>query len=978
MLPRYRLALLLAIALLPFQFNIASASNEDQNCSRAYQRLQHGPDLAKQPNKTLHNFATINNQEDDQFSNNLNDDSVWLDTCARMFFVDEIPVWTPALSSASLPKAALPANTTAFQLHSKAGSPRTLYLDFTAETIANTAWNANYNGGAAWNTPGFSMDTDYSTFSSVDQDAIYAIWQRVAEDYASFDVDVTTEVPGVGQLERSDSTDNVYGTRVLISDDMLIQKNCACGGLSYVGVADLSGTSHEYYQPSWVFSQALNHNIKYIAEAVSHEAGHSFGLSHDGTTTSAYYSGSNGWAPIMGSGYYEPLTQWSKGEYLNANNTEDDFLVMKSHGLLPRLDEDLNTPTSANSTWVGKTSSGVIADAADVDYLKITPSATGTFTFTANSGTNTQNLDIKLTLLSSDGVTVIATADPAFSKVNSENANGLSAALTFNLTNGTNYYLQIDGAGYLTPTTGGYSDYASVGSYQITTTGPVGPLSIVPVASIAATIGNLISQKLTVTGGYPNYSWSATNLPPGMVVDSSGTLTGSPTTSGNYSSVITVQDSLGNLASTTVNFNIYNKLTSATTSAAFGVVNRIYSQNITANGGSGIYTFSGINLPIGLTISSAGLISGTPTYAGNYTPAITIVDSIGNTYTFNLPISINPALSISTTALPSANLNSAYSQQLAFSGGITPYSLTISGLPSGLSMSGSGLISGAPTVAGVFTVSFTVTDAQLVSITQSYGLTVNQSLTTVTKTLPTGEMNANYSAQMQGAGGTAPYTWTATGLPTGLKLGTTGAISGIPTKAGNFSVTFVITDATAKTFSSVITMSITNALVVSTSSLAAGITNTSYSATLSGAGGVSPYSWSAIGLPSGLTISTTGLISGTPTVVSTSTVTVTLLDSLGYKVSKSFTLQIVDPLVITTTSLPNATKGVSYSYSLAASGGLTSKSWAKSAGTLPSGISLSSTGVLSGKATTSGSYSFTVKVTSGTQSTTKTFTLTVI
>ncbi len=84
-------------------------------------------------------------------------------------------------------------------------------------------------------------------------------------------------------------------------------------------------------------------NEKYVAEAISHEAGHNMGLLHDGTSSTGYYtgqgSGATGWAPIMGVGYYSRWSQWSKGEYAGANNVQDDYVVMQGNGLPIRLDD---------------------------------------------------------------------------------------------------------------------------------------------------------------------------------------------------------------------------------------------------------------------------------------------------------------------------------------------------------------------------------------------------------------------------------------------------------------------------------------------------------------------------------------------------------------------------------------------------------------------------------------------------------------
>ena len=156
-------------------------------------------------------------------------------------------------------------------------------------------------------------------------------------------------------------------------------------------------------------------------------------------------------------------------------------------------------------------------------------------------------------------------------------------------------------------------------------------------------------------------------------------------------------------------------------------------------------------------------------------------------------------------------------------------------------------------------------------------------------------------------------------------------------------------------------------LAISTSSLASGTTGVAYSQSLTATGGVSPYSWSVSGtLPAGLSLSTAGVISGTPTAAGTSTFTVTVTDTRGTTATRSLSITVSAPsatLAITTTSLPAATRNTAYSQKLAATGGTTPYTWSVSSGSLPRGLSLgSSTGVISGTPTRTGTSTFTIRV----------------
>jgi len=159
-------------------------------------------------------------------------------------------------------------------------------------------------------------------------------------------------------------------------------------------------------------------------------------------------------------------------------------------------------------------------------------------------------------------------------------------------------------------------------------------------------------------------------------------------------------------------------------------------------------------------------------------------------------------------------------------------------------------------------------------------------------------------------------------------------------------------------------------VAISTTTLSGATVGAAYSQTLAATGGTTPYKWSisAGSLPAGLTLSSTGVISGTPTAAATTSFTVKVTDSAATPVSatKALTITVAataGPLSITTTSLANGTVGTAYSQTLAATGGKTPYTWTRSSGTLPTGLTLSSAGVITGSPTATGTFSFTVQVT---------------
>ena len=218
------------------------------------------------------------------------------------------------------------ANT--FHLHSNASATKKIFLDFTGYTTSGTYWNSSFNGGADIVTAAYDFDGNAS-FSDTELSRIQRIWQRVAEDFAPFDVDVTTADPGAEDLRNSGGADDEWGIRVVIGG------NGSWYG-SAGGVAYLRSFTWSTDTPVFVFENNLgNGHERYTAEAISHEVGHALGLSHDGTSSVGYYtghgSGETGWAPIMGVGYYEQLTQWSQGEYNDADNSQDDLSIITSN-----------------------------------------------------------------------------------------------------------------------------------------------------------------------------------------------------------------------------------------------------------------------------------------------------------------------------------------------------------------------------------------------------------------------------------------------------------------------------------------------------------------------------------------------------------------------------------------------------------------------------------------------------------------------
>lgn len=212
--------------------------------------------------------------------------------------------------------AAIPGNPTD---GSRPGAPVTVYLDFDGETLEGTNWN-DYS----------EQDSlKFAPASGVDQEGQEEIWAAVAEDYAPFNVNVTTTNPGAEALYKASADDNEYGSHVIITDSYTDVLPQAAGS---GGIAWLNGTGSQYLGGALVFTEGTENASKPISEIAAHESGHNFGLSHDGiegSTSGEYYYPKGGiWGPIMGAAYQVPVSQWSAGAYAGATNTEDDDLAV--------------------------------------------------------------------------------------------------------------------------------------------------------------------------------------------------------------------------------------------------------------------------------------------------------------------------------------------------------------------------------------------------------------------------------------------------------------------------------------------------------------------------------------------------------------------------------------------------------------------------------------------------------------------------
>jgi hypothetical protein len=549
-----------------------------------------------------------------------------------------------------------------------------------------------------------------------------------------------------------------------------------------------------------------------------------------------------------------------------------------------------------------------------------------------------------------------------------------------------------------TPTAGGtYWWYASYGGDTFnaaansgcSATSTVVHLAVTPATLPGATVYAAYSQSFAATGGTAPYSFAVTagSLPSGLTLSSAGVLSGTDSAAGQagtFSFTVTATDHVG-LTGTVANTLVVSGPTISLASLSNPTGDATWGATATASApgyaGAYVYAVSAGSLPTGLSLnSSTGGFTGTEAGPGTFGFTIRATDANGYSGSRAYSVSVaSPTITVAPSSLPAATVYAAYSQTLTSSGGVSSYSYSESGtLPTGLTLSSAGVLSGtdsAAAQAGSYSFTVTTTDANSFTGTRSYTLVINAptiSLSALTN--PTGE--ATYAQSATASGGQASYTYaiTAGSLPTGLSLNTsTGAISGTSSGPGTFAFTITATDAHGYIGSQSYSLTPTApTFVFAPTSLSAATVYTAYSQTMTVTGGVSTYTYAKTSgtLPTGLSLSSGGVLSGT---ISTSgqagtyALTVTATDHDGFTGTKSYSLTVNPPAIsISPTTLPSIVLGLGYSHQLTASatGYSGSYTYAVTAGTLPGGLSMSSSGLVTASTGLAlGTYTFTVTAT---------------
>ncbi len=553
-------------------------------------------------------------------------------------------------------------------------------------------------------------------------------------------------------------------------------------------------------------------------------------------------------------------------------------------------------------------------------------------------------------------------------------AGTLPTGLTLNVTTGV-----ISGI----PTVAGFANFtvsATDANAQVATQTTSIYVAPQPVLAYPATLQNgdtgaAYSYPLGVNPGTGPYVWSVSSgsLPAGLTLDAAtGVISGTPTAPGARTFTVKVVDAFGAFATEVTTLTVIAGPTLNFAAPPSGEVSAPYTDDLNVVGGAGpyIWTITAGTLPAGVTLDSAsGLLSGTPTTAGtsNFTVTVTDVNGAPASQATAITVIAGPAVAFTP---PPGEVGVAYAAEPTASGGTGSYTWAVSAgtLPAGLAIDpGTGAITGTPTAASAVSVTVRATDAVGGTAAQARTITIVLA-PTLSGTLPAGQLSVPYSRGFTVNDGTGPFVWSVSSgtLPAGLSINTsTGLITGTPTATGSSTITVQVSDVNNSTATRSATINVTANPAV-TFTPPTGEVGIAYTAQPTAAGGTAPYTWAVSGgaLPAGLVINaSTGAITGTPNAAIATSVTVRVTDAVARTATQARTITIVAAPTLTGT-LAGGELTAPYNSGLTVNAGIGAYVWSISSGSLPAGLTINtSTGVIAGTPTATGSFPITILVT---------------
>ncbi len=505
------------------------------------------------------------------------------------------------------------------------------------------------------------------------------------------------------------------------------------------------------------------------------------------------------------------------------------------------------------------------------------------------------------------------------------------------------------------------------------------PLSITTACPLpGAPIGQPYNFQFTGVGGNQPYQWTlvpdpGTVLTPGLTLANDGKLSGTPTAGGTSSFTVRLTattDAGQETVSSVCSLNVIAPLLSIVTSCPLpqATVGTAYSQVMTAAGGRPPFTWSvdAGSVPSGLTLTSDGLLAGTPTAPGTFAFQLMTASNPADgaqpaTRGCSLTVRALPVDLTANGALPPGTVGVPYSRDLTVQGGTPPYRwMAVGALPPGFSVSPEGRVSGTVSTSGSYTFHVRAIDSAGNQSTVTVGVVIADPVIRVTDAcpLPSGTSGTAYTHQMNAAGGTPPYTWSLlSSLQPGLTLSPEGLLSGTAQGGGSVGFRVLVTDSAGNSVARGCTLPVVRSgFGLGGCPLPAATAGTSYSRTISALGGTPPYVFVSGGsLPDGISLSSYGRVSGTPIHAGVYPLSVQVTDANGHTTTQPCTLPVnASQLIIQSgCPLPEARVGISYVSSLVATGGMPPYSYAAISG-MPAGLTVNPDGSITGMPTTSG------------------------
>jgi hypothetical protein len=550
-------------------------------------------------------------------------------------------------------------------------------------------------------------------------------------------------------------------------------------------------------------------------------------------------------------------------------------------------------------------------------------------------------------------------------------APGLHASYQYVRMNGT---LRATGYGYFIYELQVYGVTGSSGNQPVVDT----------TTALAGTVASTYSYQLPVLNSPTSYS--VTNLPPGLTYSSStGVISGTPTTPGTTTMTVTATNSTGTCPATAVSILINPTVPTITSSlTASGMLSTAFKYTIQASNGP-ITNFIASPLPNGLSLdSSSGAITGTPTAVGTTNVTLSATNATGTGPTAVLVITVTPNTPVITSLLAETGKVNAAFVNYDITATNSPTSYSASPIPPGLTFnSTTGVISGTPTTAGTTNVTISATNANGAGSPATLVITIDPLVPVVNSpSTATGTVGSSFTYNVTAS--SSPTSYGETGaLPPGLTFSSSsGAITGTPTTVGTTSITVNATNVSGTSGNFTVTITINPAAAAPSMispTTAWGTVGSAMTYVGSATNTPTSYTQTSGTLPNGLTFSTTtGAITGTPTTAGSSTIGITATNGTGTSSALSLTITIYASGVIPTITSPTtatAAVGSVFTYQTTGSDGPTSYA---ETGTLPTGLTFSSTGTITGTPTAAGTSSLNLTATNshGTSSTV-TLTLTV-